>query len=114
MLSGEPGIGKSRIVQALRNQLPENAFVPLACYCSPSHVDGAFHPIISLLERRGDLSGMNRAQDLGETCNWCAGLTLFSLGYPDEALRRSLAAVERAREINQPFSLAFALDMGSF
>jgi hypothetical protein len=51
LLSGEAGIGKSRIVQALRERLAGQPYTPLSCYCSPYHTASALHPIIGLLER---------------------------------------------------------------
>ena len=51
LLSGEPGIGKSRIVRALRDRLAEQPFTPLSHYCSPYHTDSTLYPVIGLLER---------------------------------------------------------------
>jgi predicted ATPase len=51
LLSGEAGIGKSRIVQALRERLAEQPYTPLSHYCSPYHSASALYPIIGLLER---------------------------------------------------------------
>jgi class 3 adenylate cyclase/predicted ATPase len=51
LLSGEPGIGKSRIVRALRERLGNEPYTPLSHYCSPFHVNSALHPVIGLLER---------------------------------------------------------------
>jgi len=51
LLSGEPGIGKSRIVRALRERLQDKSYTSLNHFCSPFHTNSAFYPIISLLER---------------------------------------------------------------
>jgi predicted ATPase len=40
-----------------------------------------------------------------------AALALWQLGYPDQALKSSQAAVSLAREVAHPFSLAYALDV---
>jgi len=51
LLSGEPGIGKSRIVRALRERLGDERYTPLSHYCSPFHVNSALYPVIGLSER---------------------------------------------------------------
>ena len=51
LLSGEPGIGKSRIVRALRERLQGQPYVSLSYFCSPFHVNSALYPLISLMER---------------------------------------------------------------
>ena len=56
LLSGEPGIGKSRIVQALREHLADEQYTPLSHYCSPYHTASALYPIIGLLERAAGLT----------------------------------------------------------
>jgi predicted ATPase/class 3 adenylate cyclase len=52
LLSGEAGIGKSRLVQVLREHVatePEAWLTP--CQCSPYHQNTALYPLIDLLER---------------------------------------------------------------
>jgi len=61
VLSGEPGIGKSRITQVLRERLADVPHVRLRYQCSPYHTFSAFHPIIEQVKRaagfkRGDTS----------------------------------------------------------
>ncbi len=51
LLTGEPGIGKSRLLRALREDLEADAYLPLSQYCSPFHQTSALHPVIDLLER---------------------------------------------------------------
>jgi predicted ATPase len=51
ILSGEPGIGKSRIVMALRESLRAESRTSLRYFCSPQHTGTAFWPVISQLER---------------------------------------------------------------
>jgi len=48
-------------------------------------------------------------QDPGVVCRAYAGMTLWCLGYPDQALRWSREALTLARELEQPFSLVYAL-----
>jgi class 3 adenylate cyclase/predicted ATPase len=46
MLSGEAGIGKSRIVASLRERIGGERHMVLRYQCSPHHVNDAFYPII--------------------------------------------------------------------
>jgi predicted ATPase len=51
LLSGEPGIGKSRLTVALEEQLQTEQHTPLRYFCSPMHTDSTLYPFISQLER---------------------------------------------------------------
>ena len=51
LLSGEPGIGKSRLTAALLERLSTEPHTRLRYFCSPQHTDSAFYPIISQMER---------------------------------------------------------------
>ena len=51
LLSGEPGIGKSRLTAALLERLTTEPHTRLRYFCSPQHTDSAFYPIISQMER---------------------------------------------------------------
>ena len=51
LLSGEPGIGKSRLVRALRERLARETYTPLSHFCSPFHQTSPLYPVIDLLER---------------------------------------------------------------
>src|SRR5262249_60276941 len=48
-------------------------------------------------------------QDPGVACRAYAALTLWWLGYPDQALHRSHEALALAQEVAHPLSLAMAL-----
>ncbi len=48
-------------------------------------------------------------QDPGVACRSYAAVTLWWLGYPDQALQRSHEALTLAREVAHPFSLAYVL-----
>ena len=49
--SGEPGIGKSRIVETILQRLSNEPHVRLRYFCSPHHQDSALYPSIAQLER---------------------------------------------------------------
>jgi class 3 adenylate cyclase/tetratricopeptide (TPR) repeat protein len=51
VLGGEPGIGKSRITQALRERIAEEPHTRLRYQCSPYHTNSALHPVIEQIER---------------------------------------------------------------
>ncbi len=51
LLSGEPGIGKSRILGTLRERLDAEGVQALRFQCSPYYVNSAFWPIINTFER---------------------------------------------------------------
>jgi predicted ATPase/class 3 adenylate cyclase len=45
----------------------------------------------------------------GIPCYTSSALILWGLGFPDQALQRAYAAVELAKKVNHPYSLAYAL-----
>ena len=55
LLSGEPGIGKSRLTAALLESIAGHPHTRLRHFCSPQHTDSALYPIISQLERAAGL-----------------------------------------------------------
>jgi class 3 adenylate cyclase/tetratricopeptide (TPR) repeat protein len=51
LISGEPGIGKSRIAQTIVERLGKERHTRLRYFCSPHHQDSALYPGITQLER---------------------------------------------------------------
>jgi class 3 adenylate cyclase/predicted ATPase len=51
LVRGEAGIGKSRIVDALRNRIEAQSATVFECFCSPYYQNSALFPLIGLLER---------------------------------------------------------------
>src|SRR5262249_24843755 len=51
LVSGEPGIGKSRLTAALSQHIESEPHTRLRYFCSPHHQDSALYPFIGQLER---------------------------------------------------------------
>jgi class 3 adenylate cyclase/predicted ATPase len=62
LLSGEAGIGKSRLTAALLERLASEPHTRLRYFCSPQHTDSAFYPIIGQMERAAGLAHDDTAQ----------------------------------------------------
>ena len=56
LLSGEAGIGKSRLAAELLERLANEPHTRLRYFCSPQHMDSALYPIIDQVERAAGLA----------------------------------------------------------
>jgi class 3 adenylate cyclase/predicted ATPase len=56
LLSGEAGIGKSRLTAAMLERLATEPHTRLRYFCSPRHTDSALYPVIGQLERAAGLA----------------------------------------------------------
>ena len=56
LISGEAGIGKSRMIADLLEGLAGESHTRLRYFCSPQHTDSAFYPIIGQMERAAGLA----------------------------------------------------------
>jgi class 3 adenylate cyclase/predicted ATPase len=63
LLSGEPGIGKSRLTAAVQQNIGAARHIRIRYFCSPHHRESALYPVIAQLERA---AGFERA-DMAET-----------------------------------------------
>jgi predicted ATPase/class 3 adenylate cyclase len=51
LISAEPGVGKSRLAEALAEQIAAGPHTRLRYFCSPHHQDSALYPVIAQMER---------------------------------------------------------------
>ena len=62
LLSGEAGIGKSRLTAALLESLATEPHTRLRYFCSPQHTDSALYPIIGQMKRAAGLAPEDKPQ----------------------------------------------------
>jgi predicted ATPase len=62
LLSGETGIGKSRLTAALMDSIAAEPHTRLRYFCSPQHTDSTLYPIISQMERAAGFGHDDAAQ----------------------------------------------------
>ena len=62
LLSGEAGIGKSRITVAIMEHIATEPHTRLRYFCSPQHTDSALHPIVGQMERAAGLTHSDKPQ----------------------------------------------------
>ena len=98
LISAEPGIGKSRLAEALEERIAAEPHTRLRYFCSPHHQDSALHPVIGQLERT---AGFNRDDSAATKQQKLAALLAESP--PDElslvAELLSLPAMETRSEL---------------
>ena len=83
LISGEPGIGKSRLVLALRERLQGESKTSLSYACSPHHVNSALFPFVTQLERAAGFA----PDDAGDTrLDKLQLLILETTDQPDKAV----------------------------
>jgi class 3 adenylate cyclase/tetratricopeptide (TPR) repeat protein len=81
LLSGEPGIGKSRLVAAFAEQIANELHTRLQYFCSPYHQTSALYPVISQL---GHAAGFNRDDDATARFNKLAALLARTATSPED------------------------------
>lgn len=91
LLSGEAGIGKSRILAALEEGIAGEPHIHLGYFCSPFHIDSALYPIVRQIEAAAKFQ---RDDPPHTKLDKLAGLLAGAAEEPDElALIASLMAI---------------------
>jgi class 3 adenylate cyclase len=81
LISGEPGLGKSRIIVALQDHLQAEQHVRLRYFCSPHHSDTALYPFANQLEQA---AGIGRDDTPGSKLDKLRRLLARSAASPEE------------------------------
>jgi predicted ATPase/class 3 adenylate cyclase len=63
LISGEPGIGKSRIAEMIHQRLPAERHLRLLYQCSPHHTNSALYPVIEQLNLAAGLGANETEED---------------------------------------------------
>ena len=63
LVSGEPGIGKSRLIAELEERLARKPHLSLRYFCSPHHQENALHPIITRWQREAKFARGDNSED---------------------------------------------------
>ena len=100
LLSGEPGIGKSRICMTLAERLAGVPHSIVRVQCSPFHGDSALYPFINNIERgAGIVAGQSAEEKLDRLARLLAGTPSTAPSVekaPDLALFASLLSIPTA------------------
>jgi class 3 adenylate cyclase/tetratricopeptide (TPR) repeat protein len=74
LISGEPGIGKSRLTEALIDQVAGEPHVRLRFQCSPHHINSALHPVVDqLMQEAGIEPQDSEGKKLEKVRKWLGG-----------------------------------------
>lgn len=83
LISGEPGIGKSRLVQAIQEEIINESHIRLSYQGSPYHINSILHPVIQQIERD---AGLVASDSPVETLDKLESMIAKSVKEPDETL----------------------------
>ncbi len=93
LVSGEPGIGKSRLVAALEQKLSAAPHRRLRFFCSPHYQDTPLYPIVSHLQR---VAGFQAADTPGLKREKLAGVIAPGASHDDVLLLADLLSIAGA------------------
>jgi predicted ATPase len=102
LLSGEGGIGKSRLVEVLRGRVVGEGSPHIAFRCSPYHTNSALYPVLEHLQRwlqlKRDDSPEEKLRKLEET------LTRTSVQVPSPSMGEGEGGGEGLKHEAWPFT----------
>ena len=107
LISGEPGLGKSRLVSAFEERVKDDGAMELRYFCSPQHSTTALHPVITHLSRAIKLADSDTPEQKLEKLRAVISkpedlpfiAELFSLATPPGADIEELAPEERRQKV---------------
>jgi class 3 adenylate cyclase/predicted ATPase len=79
LLSGEAGIGKSRLIHVLREQIAQEPHTWLECRNSPYYTHTAWYPVIDLLQRTLKIQATDRLEERLQRLEMALGQYRFPL-----------------------------------
>ena len=98
LISGEPGIGKSRLVIALREMLQAEPMTLISYACSPHHTNSALFPFISQIERSAQFATDDSSEKRLGRLEWL-------LSEDGKGARRCTPALRRSARNSYPDAL---------
>ena len=72
LMSGEPGIGKSRLTAAFSDHIGSEPHTRLRYFCSPHHQDSALYPFIAQLEHAAGFARDDTVEPNSANCALCS------------------------------------------
>ncbi len=78
LLRGEPGIGKSRLLEVVRGDLADDRTDVLVARCTPFTTDSSLHPFVELIGSRVGIAGLSAEEQLTRITTRVAELELVA------------------------------------
>ena len=119
LLSGEAGIGKSRLTATMLELLAREPHTRIRYFCSPQHTDSGLYPIIAQIERAAGFTHQDTVQAkldkldalLGQTASQNAALLANMLSLPNDGRYMQLDLAPQQRRQKTLEALTAQLDM---
>ena len=81
LLSGSPGVGKSRLIHELKSNIQHEPYFLLNYQCSPYHSQSAFFPVIEQIELAAQLGGASEVDKFAKLEAYLSGLMDDATGW---------------------------------